>query len=177
MFRSPDHLDKFKNYLNSKRRNIRFTCEKGHNISMLFLEVLITLNVFNCSDFSRFHSEVCHLKEILKKNAFPIKLIDSCIKNFLNKRFTEKHVTLTAEKKDLVIVLSFLGKLPLDLRTHLRNSISKNLPFVKFLNHQHVCPIFSSSKIKCPIACTLTSFTNFRVVDTGLPITAKHAGI
>ena len=56
------------------------------------------------SDFSGFHSEICHLKEILKKNAFPIKLIDSCIKNFLNKRFTEKPATL----KDLVIVLPFL---------------------------------------------------------------------
>ena len=62
------------------------------------------------SDYSKFHSEVSHLKEILKKNAFPIKLIDSCIKNFLNKRLTEKPVTLTAEKKDLVIVLPFLRK-------------------------------------------------------------------
>ena len=43
-----------------------------------------------------------------------MKLIDSFIKNFLNKRLTEKPVTLTAEKKDLVIVLQFLGKLSLD---------------------------------------------------------------
>ena len=83
------------------------------------------------SDFSRFHSGVRHLKEILKKNAFPIKLIDSCIKNFLNKKLTERPVTLTAEKKDLVIVLPFLGKLSVNLRTRLRNSISKNLPFCK----------------------------------------------
>ena len=60
--------------------------------------------------------EVCHLKEILKKNAFPIELIDSCIKNFLNKITTETPVTLTAEKKDLVIVLPFLGKVSLDLK-------------------------------------------------------------
>ena len=172
LFRSPDHLEKFKNYLNSKHRNIRFTCEKEHNNSMPFLDVLITrtsngfktsvyhkptftgvYSNFNSfiseeynvgliftllfrtfsivSNFSGFHSEVCHLKEILKKNAFPIKLIDSCIKNFLNKRLTEKPVTLTTEKKDLVIVLPFLGKLSLDLRTRLRNSISKNLPFCK----------------------------------------------
>ena len=42
LFRSPDHLEKFKNYLNSKHRNIRFTCEKEHNNSMPFLDVLIT---------------------------------------------------------------------------------------------------------------------------------------
>ena len=172
LFHSPGHLEKFKNYLNSKHRNIRFTCEKEHNNSMPFLDVLITrtsngfktsfyhkptfsgiYSNFNSfiseeykvgliftllfrtfsvvSDFSRFHSEVCHLKKILKKNAFPIKFIDSCIKNVLNKRLTEKPVTLAAEKKDLVIVLPFLGKLSLDLRTRLRNSISKNLPFCK----------------------------------------------
>ena len=33
---SPDHLRKFKNYLNSKHRNIRFTCEKEQNNSMTF---------------------------------------------------------------------------------------------------------------------------------------------
>ena len=67
----------------------------------------------------------------MKKNAFPIKLIDSCIKNFLNKRLTKKPVILTAEKKDLVIVLPFIGKLSLDLRTRLKNSMSENLPFCK----------------------------------------------
>ena len=36
LFRSADHLEKFKNYLNSKHRNIRFTCEKEHNNSMPF---------------------------------------------------------------------------------------------------------------------------------------------
>ena len=42
LFRSPDHLEKFKNYLNSKHRNIRFNCEKEQNNSMPFLDVLIT---------------------------------------------------------------------------------------------------------------------------------------
>ena len=187
LFRSSDHLEKFKNYLNSKNRNIRFTCEKERNNSMPFLDILITrtnngfktsvnhkptfsgvYSNFNCfiseeykvgliftllfrtfsvvSDFSRFHLEAYPLKEILKKNAFPIKLIDSCIKNFLNKRLTEKPVTLTDEKKDLVIVLPFLGKLSPDLRTRLRNSISKNLPFCKirvfFKSSTHISNFF-----------------------------------
>ena len=67
----------------------------------------------------------------MKKNAFPIKLIGSCIKNFLNKRLTEKSLTLKKKKKDLVIVLPFFGKLSLDFGTRLKNSISKNLPFYK----------------------------------------------
>ena len=50
----------------------------------------------------------------------------------LSRRLTEKPVTLAAEKNDLVIVLPFLGKLSLDLRKRLKNSISENLPFCKF---------------------------------------------
>ena len=173
--------------MNSKHRNIIFTCEKEQNNSMLFLDVVITktsngfktsayhkptcskvYSNFNSfiseeykvgsiftllfrsfsiiSDFSRFHGKVYHLKEILKKNAFPIKLIGSCIKNFLNKRLTEKSVTLTDEKKDLVIVLPFFGKLSLDLGTHLKNSISKNLPIYKtrviFKSSTHISNFF-----------------------------------
>ena len=89
----------------------------------------------------------------MKKNAFPIKLIDSCIKNFLNKRLTEKPVTLTAEKKDLVIALPFLGKLSLDLLTRLRNSISKNLLFCKirvFFKSSTRIPNFFQFKDKMP---------------------------
>ena len=85
--------------------------------------------------FQDFIQSMSFLKEILKKNTFLFKLTDNCcIKNFLNKILTEKPVTLTAKKKDLVIVLSFLGKLSLDLRTCLKNSISKNLPFCKIFN-------------------------------------------
>ena len=102
-----------------------------YKVGLIFTLLFQTFSVV--SDFSRFHSEVYHLKEILKKNAFPIKLIDSCIKNFLNKRLTEKPVTLTAEKKDLVTVLPFLGNLSLGLGTRLRNSISKNLLFCKII--------------------------------------------
>ena len=83
------------------------------------------------SDFSRFHTEILHLKEILRKNAFPIKLVDNCIKNFLNKIFLNTHVILTVKKKELFIVLPYLGNLSLALRTRLQNSINKNLPFCK----------------------------------------------
>ena len=83
------------------------------------------------SDFSRFHTEVIHLKEILRKNAFPIKLVDNCIKRFLNKTFLNTPVTLTVKKKELFIVLQYLGNLSLALRTRLQSSINKNLPFCK----------------------------------------------
>ena len=102
---------------------------KEYKVGLIFTLLFRTFSAV--WDFLRFHSEVSHLKEILKKDAFPIKVKDCCIKKFLNKRLTLKPVISTAEKKDLVIVLPFLGKLSFDLRTRLKNSISKNLPFCK----------------------------------------------
>ena len=83
------------------------------------------------SDFSRFNTEVSHLKEILRKNAFPIKLVDNCIKTFLQKNFFHTPVALTVEKKELFIALPNLGDLSLAIRTRLQNSVNKNLPFCK----------------------------------------------
>ena len=100
---------------------------KKYKVGLIFTLLFRTFLI--APDFSRFHSEIFHLKEILKKNVFSIKLINSCIKNFLNKRLTEKSITLAAEKNDLVIVLPFLGKLSLDLKIRLKNSISKSLTF------------------------------------------------
>ena len=109
--------------------NFNSFISEEYKVGLVFTLLFRTFSIV--SDFSRFHLEVCHLKEILRKNAFPIKLINGCIRSFLNKRLTEKPVILTAEKKDLVIILPFLGKLSPDLRTCLKNSISENLPFCK----------------------------------------------
>ena len=51
------------------------------------------------SDFSRFDTVVSYLKVILRKIAFPIKLVDSRTKTFLNKKFLHTPVALTVEKK------------------------------------------------------------------------------
>ena len=81
--------------------------------------------------FTSLFGTFSNVSDLSKKNPFPVQLIDSCIKNFLNKRFNEKAVTLTAEKKDLVIVLLFLGNVSFDLRTLLKNNISETLSFRK----------------------------------------------
>ena len=46
------------------------------------------------------HTKVNHLKEILRKSAFPIKLVDNSIKDFLNKKFLHTPVAMTVEKKE-----------------------------------------------------------------------------
>ena len=42
LFRSPNHLEKFTNYLNSKHKNMKFTYEKESNNSLSFLNSLIS---------------------------------------------------------------------------------------------------------------------------------------
>ena len=80
------------------------------------------------------------------KKAFPIKLIDSCIKNFSQEKTDQETSHINSWKKDLVIVLLFLGLLSYDLRTHVKNSISKNSPFGKirviFKSSTHISNFF-----------------------------------
>ena len=61
------------------------------------------------SDFSRFDTEVSHLKVILRKIAFPIKLVASCTKTFLNKKFLHTPVALTVEKSTFLLSYHILA--------------------------------------------------------------------
>ena len=61
------------------------------------------------SDFSKFHKKVNYLKDVLKKNSCRTNLVDKCIKIFLNKQFSQKILEHTVLKKELFIVLPYLG--------------------------------------------------------------------
>ena len=94
---------------------------------------LIRTLLFRCfslvSDFSKFHEEVSVLKSVLSKNGFPSALVDSCINSFLNKIFTKKLIVDTVAKKEVFIVLPFLGSTSLKCRTRLMKVFRKHLPF------------------------------------------------
>ena len=71
---------------------------------------------------SKFHFEIEKLKEILLFNGYFNKSVDKCISKFLNKLYINKPVTLTVPKKQLYLVLPFMGKMSslliLDLLDH-----------------------------------------------------------
>ena len=59
LFRTKDHVEKFKNYLNKQHKNIKFTTEIQENGSLSFLDVTITceknkfvISVYRKSTFS-----------------------------------------------------------------------------------------------------------------------------
>ena len=81
-----------------------------------------------CSSMEIFHIEVEHLRSIFKCNNYPVNIIDQCIKKFLDKFYVPKQIVPTLPKRELLVVLPFLGELSLNLRKRLYKSVSKSLP-------------------------------------------------
>ena len=67
-----------------------------------------------------FHLEVDQL-QIFKCNNYPVTLIDQCVKIFFNKIFALKRLSITVTKKDILIVIPFLGQFCLNVRSRLYN--------------------------------------------------------
>ena len=61
------------------------------------------------SSYKKFHNEINALKQILKFNGYTIQFIDKCIKQFLQKLYVTKAIQDSVNKKQLLIVLPFLG--------------------------------------------------------------------
>ena len=81
-----------------------------------------------CSDYTSFHLEVENLREILKKNSYPSGIIEQSIRSFLNKLHVPKKVIPTVPKKELFIVLPYLGTLSSNLKQKLRTCFKNSLP-------------------------------------------------
>lgn len=110
-----------------------FTNYKSFIFDTYKLNLVFTLlyRCFNiCSDMALFHIEIEKLKSIFKRNGYPSKIIDRCIKQFLYKLYVPKLPHDTVPKKQLLIVLPFLGDLSLKLRSELRKCFYSFLPCV-----------------------------------------------
>ena len=75
-----------------------------------------------------FHIEVELLRSIFKCNNYPVNIIDQCIKKFFDKLYVRKQIVPTVPKKELLVVLPYLGTFSLNLRKRLYKSVSKSLP-------------------------------------------------
>ena len=172
LFKKPEHLKLFVNYMNTKHNNIKFTFEAEKDGKLPFLDVNIfrekgnfvtsvyrkdtfsgvytnfisfipleykfglvytLLNRCFCltSDLSKFHMEVETLKKLFLKNGYSKRFIDTCISKFLNKMFTIKPVNVTVPKKELFIILPFLGSFSSITKKQLGKSLSQNLKLCK----------------------------------------------
>ena len=75
-----------------------------------------------------FHLEVGQLRQIFICSNYPVDLIDQCVKTFLKKIYVPKRILITVPKKDVLIVLPFLGQFSSNLKSKLYNCFNKMLP-------------------------------------------------
>ena len=81
-----------------------------------------------CSSMENFHIEVELLRSIFKCNYYPVNIIDQCMKIFLDKLYVPKQIVPTVPKRELLVVLPYLGTFYLNLRKCLYKLVSKSLP-------------------------------------------------
>ena len=81
-----------------------------------------------CSDMPKFHQEICKIKDIFIKNGYSERFLDKCVKTFLNKVFIPKRIIQTAEKKQVTIVLPYMGMISTELKVKLRKTFKQLLP-------------------------------------------------
>ena len=84
-------------------------------VDQTYKKSLIDTLLFRCFSiwcgYTSFHLEIKNLSEILKKNSYPSRIIEQSIRSFLNKLHVPKKVIPTVPKKELFIVLRYLGTL------------------------------------------------------------------
>ena len=172
LFKRPEHVKPFADYINSKHKNINFSFKTKKDEQMLFLDVNVfrqngkfVTNIYRketftgvynnfysfiplehkfglvytllqryfclVSDMCKFHFEIETFKEILLSNEYSNKFIDKCISKFMNKLYVKKLVMLTVPKKQLYLVLPYMGKMSALVKSGPARSLHKRLPFCK----------------------------------------------
>ena len=99
------------------------TYKKGLVSTLLYRAFMI------CSSFQSLHKEIENLKKIFSKNGYPSKLVDRCIFNFFNKQYEEKIAVDTVPKKEVVMILPFLGTTSWKTKNDLMRTFRKIIPF------------------------------------------------
>ena len=63
------------------------------------------------------------------KVVYPRDFVGKCIKEFLDRVLTPKIFVITVPKKDLEVVLPYLGKLSLQIHTKINRVMRNKLPY------------------------------------------------
>lgn len=81
------------------------------------------------SNYQCLHKEIENLKMIFSRNGYPMKFVDKCIFNFFNKIYEKKQPSPTVPKKEIMIILPYLGTTSWRIKNEIKRSFSKLLPF------------------------------------------------
>ena len=131
-------------------------------------------------DFVKFDHQINILKSILYRNSYPCNFVEKCRKEFLDRVLTRKVVVSTMPKKDLIIVLPYLGKRLLQIRTIVNRVMKKKSTTSIFELHSRLSASWSTLlhlKIKFLFSYVLELFINLSAVAAILLIMAKLSAI
>jgi hypothetical protein len=99
------------------------------------------------SNYEKFHQEIEYLKNIFKQNNYPTSFIDTSIRKFLKNIYTEKEVPVSVSKKEILIVLPYLGSLSSSFKRKINSCFVDLLPYCKakivFKSNNRLSSIFS----------------------------------
>ena len=98
------------------------------NYKFSLVSTIIFYSFTICSDMPKFCQEICKIKGAFIKNGCSERFIDKCVKTFLNKVFILKRIIQTAEKKQVTIVLPYMGMISTELKVKLRKTFKQLLP-------------------------------------------------
>ena len=97
--------------------------KKGLIATLLYRAYMIN------SSLITLHAEVEKLKDIFRKNGYPIAFIDRCIYRFFNKIHEKKVTVHTVPKLEVSLILPFMGTVSLKVKNNLVRSFRNILPF------------------------------------------------
>ena len=126
------HNHQFKTFVYRKPTSSGVFKHYQSYVDQTYKKSLIDTLLFRCfsiySDYTSFHLEVENLREVFKKNGYPSRIIEQSIRSFLNKLHVPKKVILTVSKRELFILLPYLGTLSYNFKQKLRTCFKNALP-------------------------------------------------
>ena len=124
------------------------------------------------SSYENFHREIKTLKSIFTNNNYPQNFVNQCIKKFSNKLFIKKDHNFMAPKRELTFVLTYLSKLSFDLRTRLRRTVERDLPYCKLKKvFRSKCRVNTLFRFKDPLKKKIRSGIIYRYTCSNYKVT------
>ncbi len=115
--------DTFSGVYSNFRSFMPETYKRGLVSTLLYRAYMIS------STFQSLHKEIENLKKIFSKNGYPSKFADKCIFKFFNKLYEKKDPIPTVPKKELTMILPFLGTTSWKVKNDIIRSFRKLVPF------------------------------------------------
>ena len=111
---------------------------------------LVNISTFTCfkicSSYEIFPNKIVYPQNSFKHMRYPNDFVDLCTKRFFDQLYITKKIYQTVKKKQLLIILPFLGHLSFETRNRLNSFIRNQLPpcltRIAFQSQPHLPSLF-----------------------------------